>query len=223
MTQIDILNLALGRISQAQIISLVDGSVQAEVASRVWTPCLQEVYRQNNWNFAQVVALLSLVSSYTAIGWTYAYELPTNQMKVWKLYADPTPCPKKKSDPFRKIYVPSLARNIILSNTLTAYGEYTYYVTDPTLFDETFISVLGYRLAAEMAMPLNADADQAITMTKIYNNQLSEAQRIDTYDNIDTNGESPDVFVDARQNGISFDNSISVGGIVSFNDYNHGA
>lgn len=221
MTQVEIINLGLGHISQALITALSDGSTQADTATLVWTPCLQEVLKSNNWPCAAVIEALSEQANYTPpTGWSYAYTYPSNGIAVWKIsndYTDPT---NKKGEDFREIYVPSLGTKVILTNTVDAVAEYTYNITDPTILDAAFVNVMAYRLAAAFAMPLNADADLAINMSKVYMNQLSEAQRQNSYENNVNNGQSPDAIVNSRMNG-STGQSVSIGGM-TFDQFNQG-
>ena len=222
MTQVQIINLGLAQISQAPITSLSDGSVQADAANTAWIPCLQEVLRGNNWPFATVIEDLVEVVGYTPpTGWQFAYVYPVNALSVWKVSDDFTDS-KSKGQDFRKIYVPSLAAQVILTNCLDAGVEYTYYVSDTNMFDADFISMLAYRLAAAMAMPLNADADQAINMMKIYMGLLSDAQRQSSYENNVNNGQSVDTIVNARVSGNNGANgSVSIGGM-TFDQFNQG-
>jgi hypothetical protein len=74
-----------------------------------------------------------------------------------------------------------------------------------------FVNMLSWRLAAAMAMPLNADPDLAINATKVYQNQMSEAQRQASYENNIGNGQNPDMFIHAREGGPNVP-SVSIGG-----------
>ncbi len=80
-----------------------------------------------------------------------------------------------------------------------AYIEYTYYVDIPSLFDATFVVAMGYRLAAEMAMPLNGDRAQAKDMKAMALDTISEAKRHDSGAKFETHdGNTKSNYVDAR-------------------------
>lgn len=222
MTQVEIVNLALRHIAQAPIILMSDGSEQATVANDVYIPCLQECLRGNNWSFASAIDALVLSVNYTPpSGFSFAYNYPTAAMAVWKVsnsYSNPS---DKRGYDFREVYDSTNTQKIIITNCKDALVEYTYYVTTTALFDASFVNMFSYRLAAAMAMPLNADPDQAINMTKIFQNQMSEAQRQSSYENQICNGESPDVFVNSREGGPGVSNSVSIGG-ETFDQWNKG-
>lgn len=221
MDQIGIINLGLGLISQRTIESLTEGSVQANAANDVWVPCVQECLRGNNWSFASVEQVLALVANATLLNWKYVYAYPANAMAVWKVYNTYT-ADQKKGEDFKEYLIPTLGVKVIATNCQNAYVEYTYYVQDTTIFDPSFVTMLSYRLAASLAMPLNADAEQAMNMTKVFENQMSEAQRMSSYENNVLNGESPDALINSRMSGLSGNiDSVSIGG-VTFQAFNAG-
>lgn len=221
MDQIEIINLGLGHISQRPIEDLNEQSTEAEVASLFWEPCLKECLRGNNWPFASVIDALAEVSNYTAPnGWSYAYAYPASSLAFWRLsnaFTDPN---NKKGEDFKQIYVPSLRVKVILANVMEAYGEYTYYVDDTSIYDPAFVNAFSYRLAAAFAMPLNADPELAKSAAATYQNLMSDAQRQSSYENNTNNGEKSTTIVDSRMNGLPTP-SVSIGGM-TFNQFNQG-
>lgn len=67
---------------------------------------------------------------------------------------------------------------VILTNLEEAYAEYTYLVTDTTLWDSKFVMALSYRMAASMAHILLGDATKGEKLMGVYNLVLQEAKRI---------------------------------------------
>lgn len=228
MDQTGIINLALGHISQPPITNISDGSVQADAANLQWVPCLQEVLRGNNWSFASATEALVAASNFTPIGWAYAYAIPAASMACWRVF-DTNMKDLKGTYDFRIIYDKVNSVNVIVTNygPVTAnvgpYVEYTYYLdaTKAALYDSAFVNMLSFRLAAALAMPLNADPDMAVNMTKIFQNQMSEAQRQSSYENQVQNGEDPECLINARMGGGSGQRSVSIGG-TTFDIYNRG-
>lgn len=220
MTQVQIVNLGLQLISQRVIQTMNDNTVEANASNNVWIPCLQECLRGNNWSFAQVIELAVASSpAYTPLNYLYAYKYPANAMAVWKVYNAYT-ADMKKGEDFREVYDAVNNQRVILTNCQNAYIEYTYYVTDTTMFDPSFVTMLSYRLAAALAMPLNADSEQAKEMTAVFANQMSEAQRMSSYENNIDNGQNPDAIVLSRMSGIN-GSGTSIGG-VTFDQFNRG-
>lgn len=205
-TQVEVINLALGHIAQAPITSISEASVQAEAAVRIWDTARKEALRGHDWAFATVVATLTpsatfatLCASGTYAGnWQYAYTYPGNCLALWKVYNE-AKTDKTVSEDFRELYDSTNAQKVIVTNTPTALGEYTFDVTDPAHFDSNFTMVLSYRLAAGLAMQLTGDPQLGMTMTGLFEKMLHEAKRGSSLENNpDHIQERTSCFEDAR-------------------------
>jgi len=197
-SQVEICNLALGHIGQRPITAITEQTVQAEACSRIWDSCLKETLRGHDWTFATAIIPLALITTvdYTDLGWLYVYAYPANCVAMWHLYNIAT-IDKGAGEPFREIYDSTLNQKIILTNTELAYGEYTFFVQDTSLFDANFVTALGYRMAADLAMALNGDTELAKGMIAVFNTTISEAERMSAYENNQTH-DSTSAFVDSR-------------------------
>jgi len=205
-TQVKIINLALNHIAQAPISATSDLSVAAETAAQVWDTARKEALSGHDWAFATVVATLTpsltfatLTASGTYAGdWSYAYTYPGNCLALWKVYSE-SKKEKSISEDFRVLYDATNAQKVIVSNTPSALGEYTFDLADPTFYDPHFVDVLSYRLAAAMAMPLTGDPNLGITMMKVFTDMMSDAERMSALENNpDKVVEGTSAFVDAR-------------------------
>jgi hypothetical protein len=196
--KVDIINLALGRLSQSPIGDIAENSVQANVANRVWEICLKDCLRSNNWSFAQVTDNLALVP-FTPASWVYAYAYPSNAVVIWKIFNQYTA--DNAGERFTEGFSIDTNQKILLTNCSNAIVIYTHYLQDATQFDSNFVNILGYRLAAEMAMPLNADPELAKAMTALYVTQSSEAQRMSSYESDALYKRDVSPYVDARGSG----------------------
>jgi hypothetical protein len=172
-----------------------EASPAAQLATRIWDTCRQEVLKGHDWPFATAVTALS-TATYTLVtnDWDYAYVYPTTALEVWHVYY----LASDRNQAFRVIYDPVTAVKIILSNTASAVAEYTYDLNTPTLYDAHFVSVLSYFLAANMAKPLTGDSDLAKKMLDMYNAYMSDAERMSSYE---AGGPATpqSAFVDARE------------------------
>lgn len=215
-TKVDIWNLALSHIGQRPIASDTENSVMALACARSWDTARREALRNNAWGFAMVVENLSLISTYTPpTQWLYGYQYPSNCIAIRKVYspssivydqrmpgsqvipASADPKRANTGEKFREIFVPSLNAKVILSNSQDAIIEYTYDLQDTTLYDAIFVTLMGWRVGADVSTPLTGDASIAVNLMKIYAAQLSEAQRMDSYeDNTGSMGDSS--MLDAR-------------------------
>ena len=198
--------MALGHIAQAPITATSDASVAAETAARVWDTARKEALRGHDWAFGTVVATLTpsltfatLTASGTYAGdWSYAYDYPGNCLALWKVYSE-SKADKSISEDFRELYDATNSQKVIVSNTPSALGEYTFDVADPTFYDASFVTVLSYRLAAAMAMPLTGDPNLGITIMKVFTDMMSDAERMSALENNpDKVNEGTSAFIDAR-------------------------
>jgi len=193
--QLGIVNKALGHISVAPIVSMSEASPAAQLATRIWDTCRQEVLKGHDWSFATSITALS-TANYTIVAqdWQYAYQYPAVALEVWHVYYTA----KDKKQDFRVVYDPVNAAKVILSNTVDAIAEYTYDLTVTTGYDAHFVSVLAYFLAANMAKLLTGDSDLAKKMLDMYNSYMSDAERMSSYE---AGGPATpqSAFVDARE------------------------
>lgn len=205
-SQINIVNLALGHLAQAPIVTTADASVQAQAAVRVWETSRKEALRSHDWAFATVVTTLTTSTTYGTLttsglyagDYIYAYQYPSNCLAMWHVYNESLP-DKSVGEDFRELYDSVNGAKVIVTNVYEALGEYTFDVTDPTFYDSFFVTALAYRLAADMAMQLTGDPQLAMTMVKLFQAQISEAERMSAYENNpDHVKEGSSAFIDAR-------------------------
>lgn len=199
MEQIDIVNLALSHLGQGTITSAqltADVHPSAVQANIFWVPCRDEVLGESNWPFATVtLALSSLdIDDYE---WDYVYSYPTLAVStMWNIFNEAT-LNTKDDQEYAVKHVPTLGVSAIFCDLEDAIAEYTYKVTDTSLWSTKFVMAFSYRLAASMAKSLTGDNQLGVTMTQLYNSILGEAKRL----NNSENRKKPDhanKYIDAR-------------------------
>ncbi len=180
-SQVSIINLGLSHIAQKPIVAITDTSPQALAAMRVWDLSLRESLRASTPGFATAVIALALVATYTPLHWLYGYAYPANCLAMNKVYTEATLDPAIGED-FREVYDHVNNVKIIVANVEEAYGEYTYLISDTTLFDSSFAKSMGYRLASDLAIPLIGDRALAESMEKKFIVAASECNRLNSYE-----------------------------------------
>lgn len=199
-TQTEICNLALLHIAKKAISIITDtNSPNAIACNRVWTIAVRETLRSNDWTFARVVEELTESATYdpTPYGYIYAYVVPVRCLSIRTIFNEGTK-DKNLGEKYERVFDPATNEQLILTNCQDAYIKYTYLVSDITQFDPSFVTALGYRLAAELAKPLTGDDSLTVKMIQLFNNAVSEAQRMASYEgNIPTENR-PNLFVDSR-------------------------
>lgn len=164
---VQICNLALNHIGAKTITSLDESSESARKCSLVYAPLRDAVLRDFAWNFATATEQLALLDE-TIPGWDFLYVQPIRCLNVRRVFsevalANPTP-----SD-FKILLSPTTKTKCIASKIETAWCEFTYQVTDPTVFDPKFIEALSYRIGASLAQSLagNIQLGQALLQMSI--------------------------------------------------------
>jgi len=84
VSQLDIVNLALGNLKQRSIASMAEVSAQAGEANRCYETARRETLRGHDWGFATCVNILALNSTYQS----FATWLPTHVYAVGVLVKD---------------------------------------------------------------------------------------------------------------------------------------
>lgn len=197
-TQVEIINIALGHLKQRPITAITDLSVQAQVANLYYESARKETLRGHDWSFATVAEDLALVANYTPTdNWFYAYAYPANCLALWHVYNNGT-VNKTSGDDFRVLYDPTNGQKVVVSNTEDGIGEYTYDLSDTSMYDANFVTAFAYRLAADMAPQLTGDDNVAKGFIALFNNAISEAERFSAYENTQVKEATRSSYEDAR-------------------------
>lgn len=182
MTQLQIINLSLVNLGQNVITQaqLTADAHPSAVAANLWyEPCRDEVLGANNWSFATVTQTLSAldIDDYK---WDYVYSSPAVTLAVstiWNVFNEST-ADIKDAQEFERRYIPTLGVTAIFSDLEDACAEFTYKVTDTTLWTTEFIMAFSYRLASAMAKSITGAGENGIAAGQIYNSLISEAKRL---------------------------------------------
>lgn len=187
MTQLQIVNLALAHLGQLAITqSELDNNSNptAIAANAFWVPCRDEVLGESDWPFATVTQSLSALDNLSDSEWDFIYSYPTLTVSsIWNVFNDATIDDKAKQE-FTVKFVIATGSLAIYSNLDDAIAEYTYKVTDPSIWSNKFVMAFSYRLAASMAIPVAGDAAKGLELRDIYNAILSEAKRLESSEKI---------------------------------------
>ena len=172
-SKISICNLALSRFGGGKITSLTDGSEEARVLDLIYNSCLESTLRAFPWNFANAEKILAL-STTTFAGWDYVYEYPVNCADILRVYAEGDARVYKRQT--FKVRTSGIEK-FICCDIEDAYAEYTYMVTDPTMFDPGFVKAFSYYLAAE-SVSMSGNAQKSAEMMQKFQLAINEAQHI---------------------------------------------
>lgn len=176
VSKVSICNLALNHLSANTINSLSEDSPSAVACNSFYDDSLNDVFSEFQWPFATVRETLVL-SSAEVLGWDYVYQYPVKAAAVWSVFDEAT-VDKKHEQEFETFFIPSQNIRVIGSNLASAYAEYTYKVSDPTIYNAKFVIAFSYRLASAMAFSLTGSEKTGIDLLSVYNAILAEAKRM---------------------------------------------
>ncbi|NCB43094.1 MAG: hypothetical protein EOM59_10805 [Clostridia bacterium] len=183
--KIDICNLALGHLGMRAITTTMltaNTDPSAIACNNFYDPARDDTLSEISWSFATVREALTVTTD-TVLGWDYIYTYPKNAMTVWCVFDESTVDEKYKQN-FEVIYLPSSEKKVVCSDLSDAYSDYTYKVTDTTIYSPKFIMAMSYRLAAAMAHTLTGSVDVGLKLVELHNSVISEAKRIGNVEKI---------------------------------------
>jgi hypothetical protein len=189
MTPTDISNMALDILKEAPISDISDGRPISNWLNRNFATTRDALLERADWNFAMVRQSVASDSD-TPIGWSYAYSLPADCIRVCPLtYLGQTE---------GRLVQHEVERRRILTNAPSPiYIRYVSRSEDYDAYPATFVEALAARLAMKMAHWLTGKSNFASIAENMYKDAMNSAWLSDAMQ-----GTSPraadDEWVDAR-------------------------
>lgn len=149
ISDVQICNMALGRIATEAISDLLTDEGSSAVSCRIfYGPDRDAVLRSFDWSWAVKRQVLAPTTDPNLTGITNAYTLPADPycLRVLEIFDSggmPTGMPYQVEG--RTLYTEQ--SGVVL--------KYIARIEDVALYDETFIDALAWRLAADLIGPLN--------------------------------------------------------------------
>ena len=150
-TQIDICNLALGRLGDEATVSSIDppdDSVQANHCSWLYPIALLAALDKHNWRFATLRFLLPSRSN-EADEWQYCYGIPSDYVSLIKLTTDGIDDVDEYS-----IEIASDDTQVLYTNVEAVTLVYCSSDVSPARFSPAFVEYFSALLASHLAGPL---------------------------------------------------------------------
>lgn len=169
-SEIEICNLGLSNIRAGSINSFTEGSSQAQQCALKY-PILRNRMLKELWGFNNKIKALGVLST-EVYNWAYAYQYPTDCLKITKLVGEYEEISTGSADVISRMldsqllpisqYQPTIPyeifnfddNKVIASNEANLRMKYAAKITDPNLFSDDFIMALGHLLGANLAIPL---------------------------------------------------------------------
>jgi hypothetical protein len=174
MTDVDICNLALGRIGHKETIQGFDEDSQAAQCCQVaYGPTLLALLESSDWGFARKRQTLAALSLETRSGWENVYALPADCLVPRSFYGGSAngffPASVltqmapitlgEEGIPYETEVTTDGNTRVLLCDAEVAELLYTSSTVSPGVFSQAFIQCLAWKLAAELALSLPVKRD----------------------------------------------------------------
>ena len=163
---VDICNGALNQLGASTILSLTDDSKNARLCNSRYTQVRDALFRTHPWNCLQTRLELAASSDSPAWGFTYAYTLPANCLRLLRVL---------DYDSNYKV-----EGRKILSDASTMKILYIARITDPNEYDELLRETLSAALGADIAYAVTSNNTTSQNMIVSYQEKLRDARFVDS-------------------------------------------
>ena len=169
---VGICNSALAKIGAARIVSLTEGSKNANVCAEQYDKLRDDLLRGHAWNFAIRRAKLARLAEAPAFGFARAYQLPADWLRTVAVQddADETPGARLR---YR------IEGRRLLSDAEAVYLRYVARVTDPNAMPPDFREALAALLGRELAVPLAQSVNLQQVLDEQFRRRLRRARSVD--------------------------------------------
>ena len=182
---VEICNLALVRLGVQTINALTEGSAQSIHCGLLYEPTRDALLRMVPWRFATARQALAILADATAPAeWSHVYQLPSDCLAA--RYVEPPDglfAPGETADQDVAVVSPNASAaskfevrgRTVVTHQPNAVLIYTARIENPIQFDPLFVEALSYKLAADLAMPLQSDREMRNLMMRDFRLLMSSA------------------------------------------------
>lgn len=172
----EICNRALIRLGADTITDITEDSKEGRLCNILYNQIRKELLRSHPWNFATKRSILASEVTTPDFEYDFQYALPSDCLRVLKFYDSS--------------YNWKVENTKILTNDPAPYVYYVSDVTDPTIFDSLFNSMLVIKLALELSYAITGATFAASALSEEYKKLRADAKLFDAQEG------TPDQFDD---------------------------
>ena len=178
ISEVRICNMALTHLGESNAIETLDeGSAESNACDLWYDFSRRAALASSDWNFARGRLTLATHNDDPPAEWGYRYQYPSDCVKFRRIT---NPAGEKQPPiPYRIELSDDRETKSILANLDDAEGVYTFNLTQVNLFDEYFVLLLSFALAANITYSITGKSDLRNELNKTF----SEMARIATATN----------------------------------------
>ena len=202
---VDIVNAAFLKLGSRPILSFSDDTPEGRLASRRFETVRDDFLRAHPWNFA--MKRTSLASSATAPVWgfTYAYPVPKDYLRLHEVYDTGTNRWQGVRDVAHQVdftpwRIESTSDGTVIATDIVPELRIRYVaqVTDANLMTPSFREALSVVLAAEWAEAVTGSDSKVRLMEQLSERKTREARAVDGQEQTTEDAFAPTVWDSAR-------------------------
>lgn len=167
---VGICNIALGNLGANLISSLTETTTEATLCNVHWDNVRRATLSLHPWNFAIKRQQLTALSTKPAFGYSYAFQLPSDNLRVLRVEGDGD-------------Y--KVEGQTILTNSNDCFLKYVFDNVDVTSWTDSFSDLVASRLQVELAYGITKSTSQKEQATSMYEYKLAVARNIDSQQDIE--------------------------------------
>jgi hypothetical protein len=206
-----ICNLALANIGKESIASINEASAEARACLQFYSLVLDTAIQAYPWRWATKTAALAQVTNTKENRWLYAYQRPSDCLKVFRIV-----------DESLAEYMPygdgvvsgghayDIEGETIFCDLSPAYIQYVRRVSDPAKFPPMFVDALSMALSARIAYPITRDLKIRADAVTLASQAMELAKAADANEVRETS-DWPSESIEARSPGEPLPRSTIVG------------
>jgi hypothetical protein len=190
-SEVSICNLALQKLGAARIVSMSENSRNAKTVNACYEALRDTELRKYLWNFAKRRASLAASSTAPAFTFAHAFPVPADSLRVIK--------------PVRLGLDWTIEQHdggvaILTNDGAPLQIRYLARVTNPALFDPSFVEMLACKIAWHCCEDITQSNTKKAALTEEYNVHRADARRTNAFE-LPSLEEPEDSWLAARQGG----------------------
>lgn len=180
VSEIDLANLALGHLSRDTIRTLDDKGPAAVEMKRNYRFAISKVLEEFDWPFSRVVTTLLEVTGIDKRGWTYAFAIPPDCIKIWRIQP-PRTVEVPHPEPVRQFEIgmsadPSSTTTYVFADEKPLAVAYTSSRTTLARVPQLVVDLMARDLAAKSCMVLAKNINLKRSLEQDYIRELSKVK-----------------------------------------------
>ena len=169
-SKVGICNSALIKLGASTIMSLTDGSKNANLCNEQYDRLRDDLLRAHPWNFAMKRAKLAQLSTEPAFQFAHAYQLPADWLRTVSVHDNAAAA--------GAVHYRIEGRSI-LANASGIYLRYVGVIDDPNDMPVSFQEAFAWRLASDLAQAVTQSTTVQEAMLQGLRPALATAKSID--------------------------------------------